>query len=98
MRRGLKVRRTTYSEKQRYIVYVLWLHGATEATAGKVAGLRKKQVAGIITRSEYRNRTGMTLERRAAFLRELKDIRYDEAGEAIDGGLLPDMVFTPKAI
>ena len=97
MRGHLPQKRQTYTEKQRYIVFVLWLHGATETTAGKVAGLRKKQVAGIIARSEYRNRSGMTREQRVAYLQELAAIRYDSDGRAVDDGLLPDLVFKPMA-
>ncbi|MBC6714752.1 hypothetical protein H9Q09_00950 [Aurantimonas sp. DM33-3] len=96
MTKLLPQKRQTYTEKQRFIVYVLWLHGATESTAGKVAGLRKKQVAGIIARSEYTNRGAMTLDQRAAYLRELAAIRYDEQGKPVDDGLLPDLVFMPS--
>lgn len=86
-----------HDDRTKFIVYVLWLHGLSESEVGIIAGLRRKQVAGIIGKSDYRNRSAMTVGERLDKLRELKAVRYDDSGCAIDSGMLPDRVFTPKA-
>lgn len=70
-----------------YTVWVLWLIGMSERGVGMVAGLGKKQVAGIVTRSPYSNRSKMSDAERREKLDELWGIR-SEGGEPIDGGIL----------
>lgn len=71
-----------------YVVLVLWLIGYAERAIAVAAGLRSKQVSGIVHNSEYRNRAGMSDEERAERLKELAAIRFDDAGRPLDGGAL----------
>lgn len=65
------------TEQQKYTVYVLWLRGHTEAYCAKAAGLRERQVAGLIWRSPYRNRSAMTDQERQSLLDQLEPLRLD---------------------
>jgi hypothetical protein len=76
-----------HSDAVKYIVYVFWLRGHTEIQCAVAAGLRKKQVAGLIAKSPYANRTAMSDEERQQFLSGLEEIRFAD-GPAIDGGRL----------
>lgn len=70
-----------------YIVLVLWLTGHTLRAIAAAAGLRTKQVSGIVGNSEYRNRADMSDRERLAKLLELKAIRF-ENHTALDAGAL----------
>ena len=70
-----------------YVVWVLWLIGMSEGAVGLVAGLSKKQVAGIISRSPYKNRSAMSDKERRDKLDELWSVRLEE-GKPLDGGIL----------
>ncbi|NTD85457.1 hypothetical protein [Agrobacterium tumefaciens] len=49
---------------------------------------RPKQVAGIVGRSPYANRSAMTDAERQKALDELASVRIGDDGKAIDGGVL----------
>lgn len=76
-----------HGESMKYIVYVLWLIGYSERSISIILEMRPKQVAGIIGRSDYRNRSIMTDQERRTLLEELREIRF-ENGVPIDGGKL----------
>lgn len=84
--------RRRHLDREKYVAYVLWLIGHSYATIGKVLHLKRSQVGGIITRSEYAGRSSMTAAQRAAYLRELEEIRFED-GRPIDGGLLDRVSF-----
>lgn len=79
-------------DQARYVACVLWLIGYSYETIGKVLHLKRSQVGGIIARSEYAGRKSMTAAQRAAYLKELKEIRIED-GRPIDGGLLDNVLF-----
>jgi len=87
-----KAVRTRHDDRTKYVVYVLWLIGHSERTIAQVLSLRRKQVAGMIARSEYTGRSFMTEAERAEKLKELEDIRFDD-GVSLDGGLLDRVQF-----
>ncbi|TBG20625.1 hypothetical protein U8P76_10735 [Rhizobium johnstonii] len=82
-----------HQDQAKYVAYVLWLIGYSYATIGKVLQLKRSQVGGIIDRSEYAGRSSMTAAQRAAHLKELQEIRFED-GRPIDGGLLDRVAFT----
>lgn len=90
MRKSVRKR---HSDSVKYVVCVLWLIGHSERTIAGVLSLRRKQVAGIITRSDYAGRSTMTDHERAEKLKELRDIRFDE-DYPLDGGLLDRVPLT----
>ncbi|GHB33917.1 hypothetical protein GCM10007094_23550 [Pseudovibrio japonicus] len=89
-------RKSKHSDATLFIVYAMWLKGHTEATTALAAGLQsKKQVAGIIARSPWKDRAGMGDAARQEQLEELKQIHLDEdAGELRCGGRLKDFEWT----
>lgn len=91
-------RPTKYSEAFVYVVYVLWMIGHSQETIARVLRLRKKQVAGIIDQSDYRNRSAMTGAKRQEYLDELKAIRVGADGVKIDQGLLDRVDFQVIAL
>lgn len=82
--------RRRHQDSATYIACVLWLIGYSYATIGKV--LHLSQVGGIIDRSEYAGRSSMMIAQRAAYLKELEEIRYED-GQPIDGGLFDRVEF-----
>jgi hypothetical protein len=70
-------RASSYTEKQKYTVFVLWLAGHTLTRISRVVGLTRGQVAGIVGRSPYTDRSAMTDEERGEFLDELKALKKD---------------------
>ncbi|MBY3233173.1 hypothetical protein HFO17_01105 [Rhizobium laguerreae] len=76
-----------HQDQAKYVAYVLWLIGYSYATIGKVLQLKRSQVSGIIDRSEYAGRSAMSRAQRAALLKELEEIRFED-GKPIDGGML----------
>lgn len=81
-------RRTEHSDRTNYIVWVLWVIGFSEAGIGSVTGKRRKQIAGIVNRSPYPNRSSMSDEQRQKALDELLLARIGDDGKPIDGGVL----------
>jgi len=81
-----------HADRERYVACVLWLIGYSYATIGTVLALKRSQVGGIINRSEYAGRSAMSRARRAALLKELEEIRYED-GKPLDGGLLDRVPF-----
>jgi hypothetical protein len=79
----------------KYVVYVLWLKGHSLTTIGHWTKLREKQLAGIITRSPWPNRSDMTDAARGAALVELQAIRKGADGLALDGGMFDRIDWTP---
>lgn len=77
-----------HTERDVYVAWVLWVIGMSEASIGAVVMKRRKQIAGLITRSPYANRSAMSQEQRRAALDELLAIRINEGGKKLDGGLL----------
>ncbi len=87
-------RKSKHSEATLFIVYAMWLKGHTEATTALAAGLHsKKQVAGIIARSPWKDRAGMGDQARQEELSNLKRIQYDQ-GKPRCGGRLKDFDWT----
>ncbi|MDH7805721.1 MULTISPECIES: hypothetical protein [unclassified Rhizobium] len=89
----VKRSRPHHEEPQKYIAYVLWLIGHPYSTIGRVLHLKRSQVGGIITRSEYAGRTSMTIAERNELLQEPEEIRMEE-GRPLDGGILDRIPFT----
>ena len=77
-----------HTDRAVYIVWALWLIGMSEASIASVVLKRRKQIAGIVTRSPYANRSAMSKEGRQAALDELLAVRMGEDGKPIDGGIL----------
>ncbi|KZL17654.1 hypothetical protein PsAD2_02990 [Pseudovibrio axinellae] len=71
-------RKSKHSDATLFIVYAMWLKGHTEAITARVAGLKtKKQVAGIIARSPWKDRAGLGDVARQDELTKLRQIHYD---------------------
>ncbi len=87
-----KTVRRQHGDPVKYVTYVLWLMGYSEGTIAKTLSLRRKQVAGIITRSEYAGRSAMTDHDRSEKLKELQEVRYED-GVPLDGGMLDRIGF-----
>jgi len=81
-----------HGDRERYVACVLWLIGHSFTTIGKVLALSRSQVGGIINRSGYAGRSEMSCARRAALLKELEEIRFED-GRPLDGGLLDRVPF-----
>ena len=82
------LRAPPHSEGTIYAAWVLWLIGRTEPEIAYLLGKKPKQIAGIVTRSPYRNRSAMTIEARQAHLDELIAVRVGDNGKPLDGGIL----------
>lgn len=82
-----------YSDRQRFIISVLWLHGMSEqAIADGVTGLRPMSRAAVscqIGQTPFRGRDKMPVAVRQRFLDQLKEHR-------LDGGILPENLFEVK--
>ncbi|MGH0003158.1 hypothetical protein ACQU0X_24070 [Pseudovibrio ascidiaceicola] len=77
-------RKSKHSDATLFIVYAMWLKGHTETTTARIAGLKtKKQVAGIIARSPWKDRAGMGDAKRQQELSNLKQIHYDDETKAL---------------
>ena len=76
-----------HADPDKYVCYVLWIIGHSERTISIVTGLRRKQVAGIIGRSDFKNRAAMTDKERRIHLRDLEEVRFED-GVPLDGGRL----------
>ncbi len=83
----IKVEQTRHADPEKYIAYVLWLIGHSERAIALVLGFRRKQISGIIGRSEYKNRAAMTDQERRKLLAELEEVRFLD-GVPIDNGRL----------
>lgn len=77
----------------KFVAYALWLKGHSMPMIAHWLGIRTKQVAGIVARSAWPNRSSMTDAERQAALDELKQIRLDKSGTSLDGGLLNQFVW-----
>lgn len=77
-----------HSSGEKYIAYALWLKGHSLPMIAHWTGKRTKQIAGIIARSAWPNRSAMTDEERQVALDELRQIRLDKSGRSIDQGVL----------
>jgi hypothetical protein len=86
-RLDIGAQRRRHADPEKYMVYVLWLIGYSQRSIAITLQLRTKQVAGIIDRSDYRNRAIMTDQERRSLLYELKEVRYED-GIPLDGGRL----------
>lgn len=84
----LEKRLVRHSDRTNYVVWVLWVIGMSEVSIAEVTGKRRKQIAGIVNRSPYPNRSSMTVAERQAALDELLLIRIGDDGKPIDGGVL----------
>lgn len=89
--------RRRHGDSVKYVVCVLWLIGYSERMIASVLSLRPKQVAGIVTRSEYGGRSGMSDQIRAEKLKELESVRIED-GVSLDGGMLDRVPFVIKPI
>ena len=76
-----------HTDPDKYVIYVLWLIGHSERSISFVMGFRLKQIAGIIGKSDYSNRSAMTDQERRNLLQELRDVRFED-GVPLDGGKL----------
>lgn len=81
-------RLTRHADGVVYTVWVLWLIGMSEPKIAAATLKRPKQIAGIVGRSPYKNRSAMTEAERQKHLDELASIRFGEDGKSIDGGIL----------
>lgn len=72
---------------------VLWVKGHTETTVAALAGLRRKQVSGIIGRSPFKNRSALSTQERQSQLNKLKEIRVKD-GKTRCPGVLDRFVWT----
>lgn len=81
-------RATRHADSTVYVVWVLWVIGLSEASIGAVVGKRRKQIAGIVSRSPYANRSAMTKDERQKALNDLLMVRHGDDGQPIDGGVL----------
>lgn len=91
--------RPVHGDQTIYVVWVLWLVGFTEQQIARRIGLSKKQVAGLVARSDYSNRSAMSYEDRQQRYQDLIQARFDDGGGSIDGGVLkslPDRVLPLK--
>ncbi len=86
------------SDRDRYIAFVLWLHGLSATEIALLLHKTRKSTLGICQRSPYGARASMTLSDRQEALDELWAIRKDENGVMLDGGLLPARVFKPRPL
>lgn len=84
-----------HNERVKYQVYVLWLKGHSLKTISFWTKLREKQLAGLVTRSPWVNRSAMTDEERQVALNELKAIRNGADGKPLDGGMFDRIDWTP---
>ena len=87
MSRPRYYRQTRHEDRIRYIVYVLWMIGHSQRAIAAALGLRTKQVAGLIHRSDYQNRAAMSDAEIASKLQDLEAIRFDDQGIPLDGGI-----------
>lgn len=83
----IKVPKKRHTDPDRYVIYVLWIIGYSERTIAHVMGFRTKQVAGIIGKSDFKNRSAMTDQERRMLLLEMAEIRIED-GVKLDGGRL----------
>lgn len=79
---------------EKYIAYCLWLKGHTIGMIAHWLNVRPKQIAGVIARSQWPNRSAMTDVARQEALDQLKQIRLDKYGQPLDGGRLNRFVYT----
>lgn len=82
-----------HSSGVKFTAYALWLKGHSMPMIAHWLGVRTKQVAGIIARSDWPNRSAMSDEERQQALDELKQIRLDKNGASLDQGLLNKFVW-----
>ncbi|MGH0004510.1 hypothetical protein ACQU0X_30970 [Pseudovibrio ascidiaceicola] len=89
-------RKSKHSDATLFIVYAMWLKGHTETTTARIAGLKtKKQVAGIIARSPWKDRAGLSDQARQVELSNLKQIHFDDdAGKLRCEGRLKEFDWT----
>ncbi len=90
----MAVRNKTYTEAERYIAWVMWVVGFSEKSIAVSLGIRRKQVAGLVNRSPYPNRSAMSDAERQAALNDLLSMRTGEDGKPIDGGRLVNVPTT----
>ena len=86
-RLDIGAQRRRHADPEKYMIYVLWLIGHSLRSIAITLQMRTKQVAGIIDRSEYKNRSIMTDQERRTLLGELKEVRFED-GVPLDGGRL----------
>lgn len=89
-------RKSKHSDATLFIVYAMWLKGHTETTTARAASLQtRKQVAGIIARSPWKDRAGMGDRKRQEELTNLMQIHMNEdIGKLRCGGRLEKFVWT----
>lgn len=81
-------RLTRHTDGAVYTIWVLWLIGLSETKIAAATLKRPKQIAGIVGRSPYKNRSAMSDAERQKHLDELASIRIGDDGRPIDGGIL----------
>jgi hypothetical protein len=81
-------RLTRHADGTVYTIWVLWLIGMSEPKIAAATLKRSKQIAGIVGRSPYKNRSAMSDLDRQKHLNELAAIRIGDDGKPIDGGIL----------
>jgi hypothetical protein len=74
-----------HTEPSKYVVYVLWIIGHSMGTIERVTGKKRKQIAGLVARSPWPNRSKMTRAERQAALDALRRIRLED-GVPLDRG------------
>ena len=86
------------SDRDRFIALVLWMHGLSAGDIALFLGRTRKSALSLCQTAPSPPRASMTIAERKAALDELRLVRADEGGELVDGGMLPDRVFTPKPL
>jgi uncharacterized protein YjcR len=87
-----------HSSQVKFIAYALWIKGHSMPMIAHWLNMRPKQVAGLIARSPWPNRSVMTDKERQAALDELKAIRENKAGATLDQGVLNRFVWTVEPL
>ncbi|SMC51789.1 hypothetical protein SAMN06297251_103128 [Fulvimarina manganoxydans] len=86
------------SDRDRFVALVLWMHGLSAGDIALFLGRTRKSALSLCQKAPYPPRASMTLAERQAALDELRLVRAAESGEFVDGGMLPDRVFTPRPL
>lgn len=81
-----------HTDRVIYVTWVLWLIGMSESSIAAVLLKRRKQISGIVGKSPYSNRSGMTDKQRQKELDDLLLVRRGDDGKTVDEGLLDPVV------
>ena len=86
------------TERDRWIALVLWMHGLSAGEIALFLSRTRSSTLSLCQKGPFPTRAAMTIEERQHALSELRAIRYDDDGVAIDKGMLPDRIFMPRTL